>query len=204
MIITYPRSLWTKNGVFIGGNLFPYLVFLKNHCCRIVLLLLKNGRRPLGAKKHIINRSQIEQTNSAFTVEREKERKIEWRLRIDRFKMKGFGLMAQTTVCVWEKERENILKTLAKFVFIYNLRFNVLLHLADNWKKKSSTRVTLRKPTDAGKVFDDFKCLIWNRGYISEIFWYVGRCVIDNRIVTAQGHLFFLYSWTVMRTWCEQ
>lgn len=203
MIITYPRSLWTKNGVFIGGNLFPYLALKKIIDTELYCYCLKMDSALLVQKKHIINRSQIEQTNSAFTVEREKEREIEWRLRIDRFKMKGFGLMAQTTVCVWEKERENILKTLAKFVFIYNLRFNVLLHLADNWKK-SSTRVTLRKPTDAGKVFDDFKCLIWNRGYISEIFWYVGRYGIDNRIVTAQGHLFFLYSWTVMRTWCEQ
>lgn len=149
--IANPRSLWTKNGVFIGGN-FPYLVLKKIIAAELYCYCLKMDSFLLvNKKKHIINRSQIEQTNSAFTVEREKERKIEWRLRIDRFKMKGFGLMAQTTVCVWEKERENILKTLAKFVFIYNLRFNVLLHLADNWKKKSSTRVRLRKPTDVGE-----------------------------------------------------
>lgn len=151
MIITYPRSLWTKNGVFIGGNLFPYLALKKIIDTELYCYCLKMDSALLVQKKHIINRSQIEQTNSAFTVEREKERKIEWRLRIDRFKMKGFGLMAQTTVCVWEKERENILKTLAKFVFIYNLRFNVLLHLADNWKKNQALGSGLGNRLTRGK-----------------------------------------------------
>ena len=143
MIITFFESLIPvpceqKTVCSLGEICFHIWYFKKIIASELYCYCLKMDSVLLVNKK-AYHKSIWNRTNQQCFHCREREGEIEWLFRIDRFKMKGFGLMAQTTVCVWEKERENILKpwlSLCLYI-IYVLMFSYTWQIIEKKIKHS-------------------------------------------------------------------